>query len=245
LPPFSPASSCLCPPPTNCDCTLGRNAGCRGNQSPREPTALPRISDRFLSLDQTATSHPPALDKLPDSIDCSMFPPHNMTMPRPAINMTGLRSGKLTVVTRSGQSSDGQVMWLCRCDCGRESIVRGDHLRSSIKQIKSCGCAQRRRPEPESDRFWRKVNKTSTCWLWTRGITSWGYGWFTRATRKANYAHRVAWELTHGDIPDGLVLHKCDVRSCVNPDHLYVGSQADNMRDMASRGRSTKGRKTR
>jgi hypothetical protein len=181
--------------------------------------------------------------KQTDSIDCSAFPPHNMTMPRTVIDMTGKRSGALTVLHRSGQSSDGQAMWRCRCDCGGTATVRGDHLRGNSKPIKSCGCSRLGpRFEPEPDRFWNKVKRSRGCWLWTGAITSWGYGWFQRTAGVPHYAHRVAWEFTHGAAPNGLVLHKCDVRHCVNPDHLYVGTQADNMRDMASRGRSTKGR---
>ena len=70
----------------------------------------------------------------------------------------------------------------------------------------------------------------SGCWLWL-GPTNRGYGslWYSWIK---SLAHRVSWELFRGPIPDGLyVLHKCDIKCCVNPDHLYVGTQADNIQD--------------
>ena len=57
---------------------------------------------------------------------------------------------------------------------------------------------------------------------------------------KLRLAHRVAWKEAHGRYPNGNVLHRCDTRCCVNPDHLYLGSQKDNVRDMITRGRAGK-----
>lgn len=92
-------------------------------------------------------------------------------------------------------------------------------------------------------RFWDKVTKgePGECWNW-QGATGHGYGSFHWRGRTVG-AHRVAFELTHGPIPDGQVVrHRCDNRLCVNPEHLELGTQADNMRDMFERGRSTRGR---
>jgi hypothetical protein len=87
---------------------------------------------------------------------------------------------------------------------------------------------------PPAKRFWAKVQKTDSCWLWTSGTAR--YGQFTIQTTKL--AHRVAWELTHGKIPKGLqVLHHCDNQRCVRPDHLFLGTQQDNMDDMKTKGR--------
>jgi hypothetical protein len=81
----------------------------------------------------------------------------------------------------------------------------------------------------------------SGCWLWLATVGGdWGYG-NIRKGRKGRHlpAHRVSWELHRGPIPDGMcVLHRCDVPSCVNPDHLYLGTNKDNTRDMNMKGRN-------
>lgn len=83
------------------------------------------------------------------------------------------------------------------------------------------------------------------CWLWAgkRGPNGYAYGaiWCD-GKRKTASLHRVAYSVFHGPIPDGmLVLHRCDVRSCLNPAHLFLGTQADNMTDMVTKGRNRNG----
>jgi hypothetical protein len=74
----------------------------------------------------------------------------------------------------------------------------------------------------------------SGCWIWTGALYGSGYGCFLR-----QQAHRVAWELHNGSIPDGLlVCHRCDFRPCVNPEHLFIGTQSDNLNDMHAKGRN-------
>jgi hypothetical protein len=96
--------------------------------------------------------------------------------------------------------------------------------------------------KPE-ERFWSQVDigKNGACWLW-KGRKHQGYGriYFKG---KQRYVHRIAWELANGiPVPDGLfVLHSCDEPSCVNPSHLRLGNQAQNMKEMKERGRSTFG----
>ena len=89
------------------------------------------------------------------------------------------------------------------------------------------------------ERFWSKVDirDTNECWPW-KGFTNDGYGMFW-LDGKPQRASRVAWALRLGAVPDGLmVLHRCDVRACVNSEHLFLGTHADNMRDMREKGRS-------
>jgi len=75
------------------------------------------------------------------------------------------------------------------------------------------------------------------CFLWTGTTTGGGYGRVRRGKR-THYAHRVAYELLVGPIPDGMhVLHHCDTPPCVNPEHLFLGTDADNIQDMDRKGR--------
>jgi hypothetical protein len=85
-----------------------------------------------------------------------------------------------------------------------------------------------RKDLPTGERFWTHVEKTPDCWLWRSGITRWGYGKFSINNRSV-VAHRYAYTLTRGAIPEGMVIdHKCHNRSCVNPDHLRVASYKQN-----------------
>jgi len=91
------------------------------------------------------------------------------------------------------------------------------------------------------ERYWANVDTTNNCWLWTGRLTVKGYGSFVVTYNGYKFwrAPRFAWFLENGPIPkDGQILHTCDNRFCVNPEHLYLGNTDDNMRDMVKNGRS-------
>lgn len=94
------------------------------------------------------------------------------------------------------------------------------------------------------ERFWRRVRKTSTCWLFEgKSDNGHGYCHMSRGGRDEGmvYVHRFSYEIHHGPIPDGLeVMHSCDVRNCVNPAHLSVGTHRDNVVDMVGKKRHSR-----
>lgn len=97
---------------------------------------------------------------------------------------------------------------------------------------------------PLAERLWRRTDKSGDCWVWTGSIRDDGYGQIGRGGGAGGVVltHRAAWEVTNGPIPAGLyVCHSCDNRSCIHPEHLFLGTHKDNMRDMFDKGRNRSG----
>lgn len=139
---------------------------------------------------------------------------------------------------------------LCQCGCGaRTSIVRHNAVSRGLVAGEPRRYLKGHHPRPptardEGERFWEKVDRSAgadACWPWTAALGPSGYGHFwSRGRMRA--ASRIAHELAKGPIPAGLfVLHSCDNRICCNPAHLRTGTQLDNMREAAERGRVRSG----
>jgi hypothetical protein len=124
--------------------------------------------------------------------------------------------------------------------CGKTYRWRWSHPE---KKFCSKPCANAGRTKDKIEAFWEKVQKGDGCWSWTAAKHRDGYGMVNMDTgiRKA---HRVAWEVTHGQIPDGMdVCHTCDNPICCNPAHLWLGTHNDNMADRVAKGRTLAGQK--
>lgn len=191
-------------------------------------------------------------------------------MPPLTLIPPGTRFARLVVQELVAERRHGKACYRCLCDCGREIITVGNRLKCG--NTKSCGCLKRGDapdcsepgcsraaryrglcerhwvPLPKltaENRFRAKyvVDEGTGCWVWTAGRTEDGYGEFRAGGRRV-LAHRHAYTTHVGPILDDLyVLHHCDNPPCVNPDHLYLGTQFDNMQDMIARSRmpSTRG----
>lgn len=147
-----------------------------------------------------------------------------------------------TSKTKLPKEKGGNNALVCRCECGGRIIVSFSNLR--IGRVKSCGCIIPDHSKPhtlaQSKRsFFRKVNRGNhnSCWEWMGGKNRDGYGTAVFLSRHYG-AHRASWMIHNGPIPKKMsVLHRCDNPGCVNPDHLWLGTQADNVRDCKAKGR--------
>jgi len=164
-------------------------------------------------------------------------------------SLIGKKFTRLLVIGRIG-SIDGKIMWKCLCDCGNKVEVSTGALNGYKK---SCGCLNtdtrrknalsmgKKNKKKLKDRFFSFVEKTEYCWNWIGDIGVGGYGriWHNGKTVKA---HRLSYIKFKGKIPKGiLVCHKCDNPKCVNPDHLFLGTEKDNTDDRDNKDRQARG----
>lgn len=158
---------------------------------------------------------------------------------------SGQRYGRLTAVKFFDRGTHGH-RWKFACECGTSDFIcYASKVR--LGRTSSCGCIKAEiksgRPHLVADRIRKntEVNQKTGCWEWTASKTSSGYGKIFVVGR-LRAAHRVSYELRHGPIQDGMhVLHRCDNPSCINPDHLFLGTDADNAADKVAKGRQPRG----
>lgn len=142
----------------------------------------------------------------------------------------------------------------CTCpECGKHFEIPPNRARLKRRGIVCCSryCRalhlSKSTRQPIIERFWRYVQKTETCWLWVGVKSSDGYGSMGIDGKQVG-THRVSWELHNGPIPDGKrVLHNCpggDNPTCVNPAHLFLGTQKDNVQDCIRKRRRAEHRGT-
>jgi hypothetical protein len=137
-----------------------------------------------------------------------------------------------------------EAIAVCACGCGSPAPLaphtnkrRGWVKGAPLRYVHGHNTAS-----PVETRFWNRVIETpSGCWEWQGTRNEHGYGGVS-VEGKWRKAHQVAWELTHGERPPGVgVLHTCDNPPCVNPAHLFLGTQAENVQDMIAKGRAARG----
>ena len=131
------------------------------------------------------------------------------------------------------------------CDaCGKTIYKRPRDSVSQWERRSYCSISCRNKslvPEPIHIRFWGFVSRgaDSDCWIWNGAKDKHGYGRIsTRRDESPAKAHRISYEMRYGPVPDGLfVCHRCDTPSCVNPEHLFAGTQKENMQDASKKNR--------
>ena len=170
------------------------------------------------------------------------------------LDLTGVRFGLLVALHVDAEDAGRRrIKWICRCDCGRHHSTTTNHLRGG--STRSCGCDSSRSKvgersasraaaaDPKEYLAQRSKKVASGCIEWLAAKTSRGYG---AAHFHGRYviAHRLSYVAHVGPIPAlGVVCHSCDNPLCINPEHLWIGSQQDNMNDKVEKCRHSHGAK--
>lgn len=120
------------------------------------------------------------------------------------------------------------------------------NLNGTPKRFCSGACVSGSRIKSDDDRFWSRVDRSGgpdACWLWIGRVMPAGYGALQSARPNKHWtAHRYSWTIANGEIPDGMcICHRCDVKLCVNPAHLFLGTVEDNVADRVSKWRTSCG----
>lgn len=140
--------------------------------------------------------------------------------------------------------SKGSTPRVCQ-SCGNRFYPTTFQIQSGRGKYCSHPCYSQSLKTSPPQRFWSKVQKTETCWLWRGGVDKDGYGYFQPTPKSKTGAHRFSYQLHTGPIPSGFcVLHNCpegDNPACVNPAHLWLGTHVDNVADKVAKGRAAIG----
>ena len=152
----------------------------------------------------------------------------------------GKTFGGLTVKAKAPSDPKwNNANWVCECVCGNTKIVRSAYLR--ISKNPSCGCIYYRAVSEANKKYvvladyLRNTKNVNSCLEWQGHINTSGYGFVGVYTnkfepRKSGLVHRRVYELLNGELPE-VVMHICDNRKCINPDHLRGGTQSENIQD--------------
>ena len=149
--------------------------------------------------------------------------------------VVGQQFGELRVVSRNGSNEEGRAMWLCKCTCGTEDVFTSKQLTTGV--FRACrNCQDSGSKSPRHVRLRKYEVAVDGCWNWTGKQNENGYG---SITVEGTYtrAHRAMYFMLHPDADQSLVvMHTCDNPRCINPYHLRLGTQKENMMDMHDKG---------